>query len=134
MMERLTAERETNNRLTTVKRSSGESDGETLVHAAADRERLDRDRGAEQPRAQARRGRRGRAEDAETGESGVAVHPADARPHAQQWIRLAVADPALAGELASLRGIDQQGDDEGTRQRGVRRRPRHARREPRQVL
>src|SRR5256886_12757079 len=69
-MERLTAVTEENNRLrlvrsshpegwarhgTTLKGSSGESDRETLPHAALDGERLQRDRGAEQPRPYARR-------------------------------------------------------------------------------
>src|SRR5881392_543376 len=109
-MEWLTAAREANNRLrlvrsstlkgwarhgTTLKGSSGESDGDPLAHAALDREQLHRDRGAEQPGAQARRGDRRRAEHAQTGQGGVAVHPADAWPRAEQRIRFAEIDPAL---------------------------------------
>src|SRR2546425_8822372 len=112
----------------------GESDREPLAQAAVDRERLHRDRGAEEPGAPARGRRRGRTQYAETGEGGVAVYPAHARPLAQQRIGLAEAHPSLAGELTSLCGIDQQGDDERTCQGGVRWRPRHARGQPCQVL
>src|SRR5437867_5832632 len=148
MMESLTAAMEENNRKrlgrsshpegwawysTTLKGSSGESDRETLPHAALDGERLHRDRGAEQPRPYARRERRGGAEHAQTGEGGVGIHLADGRARAEQGIRLAEADPALAGELPGLSGVDQQRDGEGTRQRRVGPRPGHARRELRQM-
>src|SRR5207249_4336955 len=118
MMERLTAASEENNRMrlgrsshpegwarysTTLKGSSGEPDRKTLPHAAVDGERLDRDRGGQQPRPHTGRERRRGAEHAQPGQGGVGIHPADARALTQQRIRFAEADPALAGELAGLR-------------------------------
>src|SRR2546426_9187402 len=122
MTEWLTAAREANNRKrpgrsshpeawvrysTTLKGSSGEPDRETLPHAAVDGERLHRDRGAQQPRPYARRERRGRAEHAQASEGRIRIHPADAGTLAQQRIRLAESLPALTGELARLRRVDQ---------------------------
>src|SRR3989449_6115622 len=148
MMERLTAASEENNRMrlgrsshpegwarysTTLKGSSGEPDRKALPHAAVDGERLHRDRGGQQPRPYARRERRRGAEHAQTGQGGVGIHLADARALTQQRIRFAEADPALAGELASLRGVDQQRHGENARQRRVRPRPGHPSREVRQM-
>src|SRR5216117_1408491 len=118
MMERLTAASEENNRMrlgrsshpegrarysTTLKGSSGEPDRKALPHAAVDGERLERDRGAEQPGPHAGRERRRGAEHAQPGQGGVSIHPADARALTQQRIGFAETDPALAGELSGLR-------------------------------
>src|SRR5436190_19956988 len=93
-----------------------EANRQTLLHAAADRDGLDRERGPEQPRPDARRQHSGGTQHRQAGDRRVGIDAADARMLAQQRIRLAEAVPTLAGQRPSLRGVDQEGDREGTRQ------------------